>query len=138
MGVLTVMGIVAAVMVALLPVVQFIVGEGLKGERYRESQYSAWKHQVARHQLSVDLYSSISWSVVLSVFSLAPLLLLQIPRLPVVLKWVCSVSIYFVGFSLALLFLEITSGVYLVLKAQADEVDRKLKDTEPKDVGVKD
>lgn len=133
MSILTVIGIIAAVMVAMLPVVQYIVGVGVQAEPYREAQYSVWKHQVARHQVSVGLYSSISWAVVLSVFSAVPLLLLQIPSLPHSAKWIFSVAIYFVGFALAILFLEITSGVYLVLKAQANEIDQKLKDLAPKD-----
>jgi hypothetical protein len=133
MIILAMVGIVSAVMVAMLPIIQYIVGVGIKDSRYSEAQYSVWKYQVARHQVSVGLYSSISWSVVLSVFSAIPLLLLQIPSLPLAIKWLSSVAIYYVGFALAILFLEITSGVYLVLKAQADEIDRKLKDLEPKD-----
>ncbi len=133
MAILTIMAIIATVMVAMLPVVQYIVGTGIQSTRYSEAQYAAWKHQVARHQTSVALYSSISWSVVLTVGSLLPLLILQAPTLPLFIKWFCSVTIYFVGFSLGVLFLEITSGVYLVLKAQAAEVDQKLKDLAPRD-----
>jgi hypothetical protein len=133
MSILTVILFVAAAMVAMLPVVQYIVGTGIQNTPYTEAQYAVWRHQVARHQTSVGLYSSISWAVVLSVFSMVPLLLLQVPRLPATIKWISSVSIYFVGFSLAILFLEITSGVYLVLKAQAAEVDQRLKDSEPRE-----
>ena len=53
MAILTIMAIIATVMVAMLPVVQYIVGTGIQSTRYSEAQYAAWKHQVARHQTSV-------------------------------------------------------------------------------------
>jgi hypothetical protein len=43
-----------------------------------------------------------------------------------------SASIYFVGLAVAVSFLQVISGVYLVLESQAKQVDQKLKDLAPK------
>lgn len=131
--ILTVFGVIAAVMTALLPVVQYVVGVGLPEERYTRAQHAAWEHQIARLQVLRSLYSTISVAVVLLVFSLVPLMLLQVNWFPDGVKQGISASIYFVGFATAISFLQVISGVYLVLEAQAKEFDQKLKDLAPKD-----
>lgn len=129
---LTVFGVIAAVMTALLPVVQYVVGADVKN-KYTESQRAEWEHQVDRLQVLRGLYSTISVAVILLVFSLVPLTLLQVDWLPKEAKQVVSASIYFIGVATAISFLQVISGVYLVLESQAKQVDQKLKDLEPKD-----
>lgn len=130
---LTVFGVIAAVMTALLPVVQYVVGVGLPEKPYSEAQHAMWEHQVVRLQVLRSLYSTISVSVILLVLSLVPIMLLQVGWMPPVGKQVISASIYAIGFAVAISFLQVTSGVYLVLEAQAKEIDQKLKDLAPRD-----
>src|SRR5580698_572570 len=75
-------GLVAAVMTALLPMVQYIVGIDVK-EKYSEAQFASWQHQIARLEVLRNLYSAICMSVFGLVFSLVPLGLLQVPSLPI-------------------------------------------------------
>jgi len=128
---LVVFGAIAAVMTAILPVVQYVVGVGLPAERYKPTQHAAWEHQVTRLQVLRGLYSTISVSVILLVFALIPALLLQVQWLPGWAKQTTSGSIYFVGLAVAVSFLQVISGVYIVLDAQAKEYDQKLKDLKP-------
>jgi hypothetical protein len=129
---LTAFGAIAAVMTALLPVVQYVVGADLQSTRYSESQRSQWQHQVDRLNVLRGLYSTISVSVILLVFALVPLTLLQVAWFPPEAKQAISASIYFVGGAVAISFLQVVSGVYLVLNAQASQIDQRLKDLAPK------
>jgi hypothetical protein len=130
---LTVFGLIAAVMTSLLPVVQYVVGLDIPKERYPEAKYAAWEHQVVRLNVLRSLYATISFSVILLVFSLVPLIFLQTAWIPPNGKQVISASIYFVGLAVSVSFLQVISGVYLVLEAQAREYDQKLRDLAPPD-----
>jgi hypothetical protein len=130
---LTVFGLIGAVMTALLPIVQSVVGVSLRSERYTLAQKHLWNQQKVRLEVLRGLYSSICMSVIYLVFSLVPLIALQINGLPFVAKQAIAAMIYFVGLAVATCFLEVISGVYLVLDAHAAEVDKELERLSPPD-----
>lgn len=132
-GLFAAFGAVAAVLTAILPVIQYLVGLGLPEHKYKPSEFLAWEAQVVRLEVVRELYSSISTGVILLVFSGAPILALQFDWLPATLKQLCSALIFFVGFAVAISFLQIITGVYDVLEHQAKEIDDKLDKISPDD-----
>jgi hypothetical protein len=128
---LTIFGIIAAVLTALLPIVQSVVGNFTLPERYTPAQSARWQNQRVRLEVLRGLYSAISWAVVLLVLSLVPMLLLQVESFPGLLKRFIAFLIYFVALSVAVCFLEIVVGVYQVLEDQARQIAQQLKDARP-------
>lgn len=132
---LTVFGVIAAVMTALLPIVRSVVDVSLRKTPYTLAERHLWNLQKVRLEVLRGLYTSICMSVIYLVFSLVPLIALQIVGLPLYLKQLIAACIYFVGFAVAVAFLEVISGVYLVLNAHAEEVDKELEKLQPVDNG---
>lgn len=128
---LTVFSVVAAVMTALMPVVQSIVGLADFDTRFGESQKRLYHQQIVRLQVLRELYAEISFSVILLVFALVPLICLEIDSIAPWVRKGMSGFVYFVAAAVALSFLHIIMGIYLVLEVQAHEANRKLADNAP-------
>jgi uncharacterized membrane protein len=73
-----------------------------------------------------ELYADICFTVLLLIVSLVPILTSGAGALSPWLRAALVVIIYFVGFSVAMSFLHIACGVYLVLSHQADQIQSTL------------
>ncbi|HEV7299034.1 MAG TPA: hypothetical protein VGN72_06670 [Tepidisphaeraceae bacterium] len=130
---MTAYSLVAAVMLALLPVVQSILGfTPIDRERvFLERDKPLWREQVIRLQVLRELYSEISFAVLILVVSLAPAMAAGASALPLWALQGLSAFVYSVGFSAAIACVHIMTNVYLVLDAQAKEATRFLDKANP-------
>jgi hypothetical protein len=129
---LTVFSILAAVLMALVAVVQNAVGGIDLTKKYDLGQRLAHQRLVVRLEVLRELYASISFTVLLLLGSMAPLVLLQIAAPgPSAKKWLSGV-VYCASCAVATSSFYIIFGVYRVLDVQADQTADALNQSEPR------
>ena len=125
---LAVYSILGAVLIGLLPIAQNVLAFSAPTteKEYSEAEYESWKQQISRLQVLRELYADICYTVILLVISLAPIMFLESSVIPPIAKHAIVTFVYFVGVSVAMSFLHITSSVYLVLDHHAKHIHANL------------
>jgi Na+/melibiose symporter-like transporter len=129
---LTVFSILAAVLMALVAVVQNAVGGIDLTKKYDLGQRLAHERQVIRLEVLRELYASISFTVLLLLASMGPIVLLQVASPGHSAKKWLSGLVYLASCAVAISSFYIIFGVYRVLDVQADQAADALHRGEPR------
>lgn len=135
-------GILAAVLVGLLPVIHGLVSQANVERGYTLGEMKIGELELARLRSLRELYAVIAYSILLLILGVAASTALAAlyelsPLEPVesramgLVDWmylVASFLIYFVASSTAFSFFDLASGVYDALESQADESERMIRD----------
>ncbi len=131
---LAVYGILAAVVVGLLPLVYTIIGQTDTSREYTPGQRPLAERELTRIYTLQDLYSTISYSTFLLVVSIFCCIMIGIMPSDTatqadwmrVLIAALSGTTYFVGVSTAISILDVGNGVFDAMNDQVDAAEQEI------------